>query len=280
LSTRANITDAYIVVLDVAADAVRALLFDSEARRVEGYAAQLPRRAGAAADCLDEMNRLVQDAGFRVEAVVGPAEDRSDWPAFQGATWFPSLPDGAGVMLGSGCVGREQVALVVGEACMVGTLVESQVAIEGLTCIPIDERRWMLSGAVPEAGLAYSSFRHAIKGSVEKYLENATEGDPLLAGLDAAGRRFREVYETVLLAGHGPARQAIACGSAMMRAPALAQRIADAVGVPLTLSTELEPGSRGAALWALERIGAIGDLGALPASMGRVFTPTFMETTK
>jgi hypothetical protein len=37
------------------------------------------------------------------------------------------------------------------------------------------------------------------------------------------------------------------------------------------LSTELEPGARGAALWALERIGAIGHLGALPASMGRVF---------
>jgi glycerol kinase len=83
------------------------------------------------------------------------------------------------------------------------------------------------------------------------------------------------------LAGHGPApQQVIACGSAMMKAPALAQRIADAVGVPLMLSTELEPGARGAALWALERIGAIDHLGALPASMGRVFTPTFMETSK
>ena len=254
---------------------MRALLFDSEARRVEGYAAQMPRRADAVADCLDEMHRLVQEARFHVGAVVGPAENRSYWPAFEGASWFPSLPEGAGAMLGSGCVGREQVALVVGDASMVGTVVERQVSVDGLTCVPIDEKRWMLSGAVPEAGVAYASFKHSIKGSVEKYLENAAEGDPLLAGLDAAGRRFREVYET--LAGHGPAPQVIACGPAMMKAPALVQRIADVVGVPLTLSTELEAGSRGAALWALERIGAIGHLGALPASVGRVFNAKPMD---
>ena len=86
--------DAYIVVLDVAADAVRALLFDSGARRVEGFAAQLPKRADAAADCLDEMHRLVEAAGFRIAAVVGraesevTAEDRKFWPAFEGAKWF------------------------------------------------------------------------------------------------------------------------------------------------------------------------------------------------
>src|SRR5665213_1296211 len=99
LSTRESTADVYIVVLDVAADVVRALLFDFEARRVEGYAAQLPRRADAAADCLDEMHRLVQAAGFRVAAVVGraesevTAEDRQFWPAFEGVRWFPALPD-------------------------------------------------------------------------------------------------------------------------------------------------------------------------------------------
>ena len=279
MSTRASIADVYIVVLDVAADAVRTLLCDSEARRVEGYAAQMPRRAYAAADCLDEMHRLVQEAGFRVQAVVGSAEDPGDWPAFQGASWLPPLPQGAGTMLGSGCVANDQVALVVGDVSMVGTVVESQLSVDGLSCVPIDEKRWMLSGAVPEAGLAYSSFKHSIKGSAEEYLENAIEGDPLLAGLDAAGLRFREVFQT--LAGHGPAPlQVIACGPAFLKAPALVQRVADQMGVSLTLSTELEPAPRGAALWALERTGAIGYLGALPASVGRVFTPIFMEATK
>jgi len=268
--------DAYIVVLDVAADVVRALLFDSGARRMEGYAAQLPRRADAVLDCLDEMHRLVQAAGFPVAALVGraeselTAEDRTLWPGFEGAAWFPSLPEGAGVVLGSGCVGSEQVALVMGEASMVGTVMDRPVSLEGLTCIEIDEKRWLVSGAVPEAGAAYSSFKHAIKGSVEKYLESAAEGDPLVQGLDKAARRFREVYEK--LAGHGPAPpEVIACGGALLRSPSLAQRIADAVGGSLTLSTEPEAGSRGAALWALERVGAINDLRELPASMGAVF---------
>src|SRR5580692_10081931 len=97
LSTRESMADAYIVVLDVAADAVRALLFDAEARRVEGFAAQLPKRADAAADCLDEMHRLVEAAGFRIAAVVGrsesevTAEDQKFWPAFAGAKWFEGL---------------------------------------------------------------------------------------------------------------------------------------------------------------------------------------------
>ena len=71
-------SDPYIVVLDVEAGAVRALLFDSNARRVEGYSAQLPRRADAAADCLDEMHRLVQAAEFRIAASGGSRGKRSD----------------------------------------------------------------------------------------------------------------------------------------------------------------------------------------------------------
>jgi len=273
LSTRLSTADVYIVILDVAADGVRALLFDSEARRVEGFAARLPKRADAAADCLDEMHRLVEAAGFRVAAVVGraenevTAEDRSYWPAFAGAAWFPALPEGAGLMLGSGCVGRETCALVIGENSMLGTVVDRPVEAEGLACVQIDEKRWLVSGAVAEAGPAYSSFKHSIKGSVERYVENAATDDPLLTPLDSAVRRFREIYE--MLAGHGAAPVVIA----LLKSPALSQRIADAMGVPVTLSTETEAVCRGSALWALERIGAIEDLRVVAASMGAVFEP-------
>jgi 3-deoxy-D-manno-octulosonate 8-phosphate phosphatase (KDO 8-P phosphatase) len=252
---------------------------------VEGYAAQLPRRSDAAADCLDEMHRLVAAAGFRVGAVMGraeselTAEDRKLWPAFETAKWFPAFPAGVGEVLGSGCIGPDRVAVVMGDAGMVAALAENPATIEGLSCVPVDEKRWMLSGAVPDAGLAYLSFKHAIKGSVEKYLENAPPGDPALKRLDSAIRGFREVYEK-LLAGHGPAPQAIACGPALLRSPALAQRVSEGMGITLTLSTEPEQGSRGAALWALERIGAIADVTVLPASMGPVFLPLSMEMTK
>ena len=58
-----------------------------------------------------------------------------------------------------------------------------------------------------------------------------------------------------------------------MKSPSLSQRIANALGVPLTWCTEPEPAARGAALWALEKLGAIENLEALPASTGAVFEP-------
>lgn len=277
--------DVYIVVLDVTPDSVRALLFDSEARRVEGYSAQLPRRADASADCLDEMHRLIEAAGFRVGVVMGRAEsevtpeDRKFWPAFESAKWFPSLPSGAGTILGSGCVSPGTLAVVLAENSMVAALVESPLTIDTLTCTPIDEKGWMLSAAVPEAGPAYSSFKQSIKGSVEEFLDNLAVGDPAADRLDSAIQSFRKAYER-LLAVCGEALQAIACGSALLQSPALLQRIADGIGVPLTLSTEPEPGCRGAALWALERIGAIANLTTLPASMGALVSPLSLETTK
>jgi glycerol kinase len=274
LSTLSSTADPYIVVLDVEADAVRALLFDSEARRVEGYSAQLPRRADAAADCLDEMHRLVRAAGFRIAGVVGRAEsevsaqDRKYWPAFEGSAWFPSLPEGAGVVLGSGCVGPSRFALVVGGTSLLGTVVGSPV--EALTCVPIDEKRWLLSGNVPEAGRAYSALKRELKlkGSLEEYLETAAADDPLLKGLCFVEGRFREIY--LALSGAVGAGEVVACGAALLKSPAWTQRIANALGAPLTLCTEPEPTARGAALWAFERVGAIGDMAALEVSMGAV----------
>jgi glycerol kinase len=280
LSTRASIVDPYIVVLDVESSTVRALLFDSEATRVEGYSAQLPLRADAAADCLDEMHRLVLAAGFRIAAVVGraesdvTAEDRKYWPGFEGAAWFPSLPEGAGVMLGSGCIGHQQFALVIGERSLLGTVVERQLAVDGLTCISIDEKRWLLSGAVPEAGGAYAAVKHAVKvkGSIEGYLETAGVDDPHVAALALVERRFAEIFETLRPLVRGSV-DVIACGAVLLKSPAWTQRIANALGVGLTLCTEPEASGRGAALWALERVGAIEDVGMLPASMGGVVRP-------
>ncbi len=270
----------YIVVLDVEADAVRALLFDSEAQRVEGYSAQLRLRPDAAADCLDEMHRLVHAAGFRVAAVVGraesdvTAEDLKYWPEFEGAAWFPSLPEGAGMMLGSGCVNHRQFGLAIGERSLLGMVVESRVALDGLTCAQIDDRRWLLSGTVPEAGGAYAAVKRElkVKGSIEGYLEAAAVDDPHLAGLSEVEQRFRELFERLKLAVMEPV-EVIACGATLLKSPSWTLRIANALGVPLTLCTEPEPSARGAALWALERTGAIDHLEALPASTAAVVRP-------
>lgn len=277
-----NPTSPYIVVLDRAADTVRALLFDGEARRVEGYSAQLPVRKDAGADCLDEMHRLVRAAGFRVAAVVGraesevTAEDRSYWPAFEKTAWFPSLPEGAGAILGSGCLSCERFGLAIGEPGMLGTVTGARPVhlTAGLTCAAIGENRWLLRGEVPEAGAACASLRHEMKGkgSLERYLETAGEDDPELWRIDAVARRFREMFE-VLAQTVGSPVEVIACGAALVQSPSLTQRLANAIGVPLTLCTEPEPAMRGAALWALERTGSIAEMGALPASTATVFAP-------
>ena len=73
-------------------------------------------------------------------------------------------------------------------------------------------------------------------------------------------------------AGHA-GTEVIASGGALLRSPGWTQMIADAVGRPVISSTEQEPSSRGAALYALERLGVIGSLDALPASTGATISP-------
>ena len=99
-------SNAYIVSLDVGTSSVRALLYDSTARQMEGYGAQLPYRihttpdggaeidpeelARHAIDCLDELHRQIQEAGFHIAAVAGSAF----WHSFcgVGADGKPTLP--------------------------------------------------------------------------------------------------------------------------------------------------------------------------------------------
>jgi gluconokinase len=67
--------------------------------------------------------------------------------------------------------------------------------------------------------------------------------------------------------------EVIASGGALLRSPGWTQMMADALGRTVTACTEAETSCRGAALWAMERIGLIEHLSALPASTGAVFEP-------
>jgi len=67
--------------------------------------------------------------------------------------------------------------------------------------------------------------------------------------------------------------EVIASGGALLRSAGWTQMMADALGRPVTASTEPEASSRGAALYALQRLGLIPNLDALPASTGGLFSP-------
>lgn len=284
-STRSSTTDVYIVVLDPMRDYVRALLFDSQGRQMEGFSARLPMRKDASIDCLDQMHRLVADAGFRVGAIVGraesevTAEDRAYWKSFESAKWFAPLDHNGAILVGSGCLDRSRFGFVFGDSSFLGAIVDQPVEADGLACQKIDEKRWLVSSAVEEAHDAYARLRKAVKGSIDQYFEKSAAEDPLLAPIDAAMQRFRGIFEK-LSRTVGKPDKIVATGAPLLQSPALCRRIAAVLGEALTLSTEVEPAARGSAVWALEKIGAVADLRTLEASTGSIIDTVKLETTQ
>jgi gluconokinase len=239
-------------------------------------------------------------------------EYRAMWPEFAKARWFPALGDGACNNLGSGCVSRDRAALMVGTTGAMRLVTETphSAATPGLWRYRVDKLRFVTGGALSNGGDVYAWMKRnlALPKDVEARLETASPGthgltmlpffsgertpywradlraaitglsastdafDILRAALESIALRFREIY--CLLAGSwGAPTEVIASGGALLHSPAWIQMMADALGRPVTICTETEASCRGAALWALERLGFIHSLDALPASTGAVFTP-------
>lgn len=130
----------------------------------------------------------------------------------------------------------------------------------GLTVLPF------IAG---ERGPGYAAHaRAAILG-----LTQATQPIEILrAGLEAVALRFALMYSIVTSELPAP-QQAIATGGGLQKSPAWAQIVADAIGRPLIASGEREASSRGAALLALERLGAIDNVETFPTSLGGAYHP-------
>ncbi len=239
-------------------------------------------------------------------------EYRALWPAFAKARWFPALGDGACNNLGSGCVSPDRAALMVGTTGAMRLVSDApQAAVAtGLFCYRVDRRRFITGGALSNGGDVFAWMKRnlALPKDIEARLETARPGthgltmlpffsgertpywradlrasitglsasteaiDILRAALESIALRFREIY--CLLAGRwGAPTEIVASGGALLHSPGWTQMMADALGRPITVCTETEASCRGAALWALERLGVIDSLEALPASTGAVFQP-------
>ncbi|MCU1337615.1 MAG: carbohydrate kinase [Bryobacterales bacterium] len=234
------------------------------------------------------------------------------WPAFAKARWFPALGDGACNNLGSGCVSPDRAALMVGTSGAMRLVSDAPHAAVAprLFCYRVDRRRFVTGGALSNGGDVYAWMKRnlALPKDVESRLETARPGthgltmlpffsgertpywradlraaitgfaasteafDILRAALESVALRFREIY--CLLSGRwGVPTEVIASGGALLHSPAWTQMMADALGRPITICTEMEASCRGAALWTLERLGIVDSVAALPASTGAVFTP-------
>ncbi|HTS77750.1 MAG TPA: gluconokinase [Bryobacteraceae bacterium] len=234
------------------------------------------------------------------------------WPAFDKIPWYPLLGDGACDSAGSGAIGAHRFALMVGTTGALRAVLE-QPRIEippGLFCYRLDPKRFVVGGALSNGGDIYAWMKRtlALPKDLEARLESAVPGahgltvlpffsgerspywrsdlraaiagltlatEPfhiLHAALESDALRFRDVYRIMSASLKAPS-EILASGGALLGSPAWTQMMADALARPLTVCTEPEASSRGAALWALEQTGAIAEIGALAASTGATFQP-------
>ena len=185
---------------------------------------------------------------------------------------------------------------------------------DGLFCYRLDRKRFVLGGAFSNGGEVFAWCKRTLRlpsdEELEAQLAAMPAGEhgltlvPLLAGerspnwrpearaaitglgsastpaeivrgaLESVAVNFREVYEMMAKCAGRP-KEIIASGGALLRSPAWVQMMADALNRPVIECLEAEATSRGAALMALERIGAIADFpaGDLSAKLGTVVSP-------
>lgn len=182
----------------------------------------------------------------------------------------------------------------------------------GLWCYRVDRRRSLLGGALTEGGSVYawmkSSLNLGSEASVEESLagmepdrhgltflpflagerapgwaghaRGAVQGlsfattplDILRAGMEAVAYRLALVFE--LLRPMIPGIPVvIASGGALLHSPAWVRIVTDVLGTSVALSAVEEASGRGAALLALEALGAIGDLENEPALTASSYEP-------
>ena len=182
----------------------------------------------------------------------------------------------------------------------------------GLWCYPVDGRRVLLGGALSNGGNLYAWLRDTLRLPAPDALERelaAMPADghgltllPFLAGerstgwvataraaivgaslatrpvdvvraaLETVAYRFALIHALLAEACPG-AREVVATGGALAASPAWTGIMADVLGVPIRPSAEPEASSRGAALLALEALGALPSLEAAPPAFGPAIHP-------
>ena len=262
-------------------------LLDARALRWDG---EMLTAAGVSPETLPE----VSDAPL---AGLLPAYARR-WPELAAVPWMAALGDGACASLGSGACGR-RLALTVGTSAAVRVLRETAgpVVPPGLWCYRLDARRAVWGRALSNAGNVHAWLRRTLRLPEREALDAALaspearahgltvhpelvgERPPLEAGpgaavagltlattpeqiarawLEAAAERIGEAVRATE-AVFGEAEEIVAGGGALHASPAWARMIARTVGRPMWLAADAEVTARGAALLALERIGALED---------------------
>jgi len=226
--------------------------------------------------------------------LLPPLDDR---PAGDRTT-FPPLGDGACSNLGSGCTTPERAALMIGTSGAFRVVREGEpVPKEGLFCYLLDERRIVEGGSVSDGGNLHAWLERTLRledgeprepdghgltflpllggerspgwnpratGAIAGLTFDADATDLHQAALEGATYRLAEIAERL-----PEAVEVVATGKALLANHEWIQLCADVLGRPVTASGVEEGSARGAAVYALERLGASPE----PAPLGRTFEP-------
>ncbi len=103
----------------------------------------------------EQLSPLV-DLDVRARGLLAP--HALNLPHLAHLPWLPALGDGACNNVGSGCMGRERVALMVGTSGAMRVLFEAPQAAApwGLWCYRADRRRFVVGGAISNGGNLYA----------------------------------------------------------------------------------------------------------------------------
>ncbi len=229
------------------------------------------------------------------EATVVAGSLAQEYPELKGAQWFPGIGDGAASNLGSGATRPGFAAINVGTSAAIRTMREGPVARApfGLFCYRVDAKRTLVGGAVsnagnlrawclrelkltegpeietalaarpePAHGLTVLPFWTAERaptwnedatGIIHGIRQSTTALDLLQAITEATYHRIARIAD-MLTADEKTAPKLIVSGGIQKSASAL-QRLANILGQTVYPNDEPEASLRGAAIYALEKLG-------------------------
>ncbi len=223
------------------------------------------------------------------------AELAAQYPELKNVPWFPGIGDGAASNLGSGATRPGLAAINFGTSAALRVMKNSEAvrAPFGLFCYRVDAERFVIGGAVsnagnlrawcvqelrlsednavleremaarpePAHGLVVLPFWNAERaptwdekkrGVICGLTQHTTALDILQATTEASFHRLARIAE--LVSGNNKAPKFIVSGG-LQKSPSGLQRLANVLGQPVFPNDEPEASLRGAAVFALEKLG-------------------------
>jgi gluconokinase len=218
-----------------------------------------------------------------------------EFPELKNAAWFPAIGDGAASNLGSGCTKPGLAAINVGTSAALRVMMtgRSAKAPFGLFCYRVDKDRFLIGGAVSNAGnlrawglenlqlppaqelesllsnrpspghgltvLPFWTAERAptwnedLRGAIVGVSQATSSVDLFQAITEATYHRLGHIAD-ILREKQGSVDKYLVSGGIQRSAAAL-QRLANVMNVPVFPNPEPEASIRGAAVYAMEKVG-------------------------